>query len=161
MCKDRSSFCKSREPSVSPGSTQNVTSLLQQAVWEHSCSKKEEHVSCSLSVALSSHYIYITKCPAMHCFPGLKISVGCVISRALLPLGWGHHAESMLNPCPLPGASSQWPNLGNACPECTGTTAAQHLLLSVQRTQRLPGGCSCSTPRTWAKKPQELLGQPW
>lgn len=161
ICKDRSSFCKSREASALPGSTQNVTSLLQQAVWEHSCSKKEAPVclpSCSLSVPLSSHYIYMTKCPAMHHFPGLKISVGCMISLALHPLGGGHHAESMLSPCPLPGASSQWPNLGNACPECTGTTAAQHLLLSVQGGQHLPGGCSCSTPSTRAKKNPGAVG---
>lgn len=103
-------------------------------------------------LSLFSHCFSMTKCLAMHSFPGLKISVGCLI-LLLCFLLVGGHAEIARVGCPLPAASSQWSNLGNACPVCTGTRRAQHPLLSMHRCQHLPGGCICITPRLGQKHP--------
>lgn len=92
-------------------------------------------------------------------FPWPENQHGCMISIALLPLGGGDHAEIAHVGCPLPAASSQRPHLGNACPVCTGTAAAQHLLLSMQGCPVPSWRLQLQHTKHLAKKPQELLGQ--
>lgn len=107
----------------------------------------------------------MTKCPAMHSFSGLKTSVGCMISLALLPLGVVGHAEMIRVGCPLTSLSLLPPQRGQIweMPVLYGLGQQQlsTCCSACRGAQRLPGGYSCSTPSTWAKKPQELLGQPW
>lgn len=104
----------------------------------------------------------MTKCPAMHSFPGLKISVGCMISLALLPLGGGHHAESISSPCCLLTVAKfgkclscmHWDNSSSApAAQCAGVSST---FLEVGAAAHQALGCI-----TWGKKIQELFGQPW
>lgn len=67
--------------------------------------------------------------------PGLKTSMGCRISLALLPPHGGTESKPAwdvpLLGCPLTSPSSRQPGLGTVCPVWLGTAASQHLLLIV------------------------------
>lgn len=104
----------------------------------------------------------MTKCPAMHSFSGLKTSVGCMISLALLPLGVGGHAEMTRAGCPLTSLSLLPPQRGQIweMPVLYGLGQQQlsTCCSACRGAQRLPGGYSCSTPSTWAKKNPGAVG---
>lgn len=88
--------------------------------------------------------------------PGLKTSMGCRISLALLPPHGGTESKPAwdvpLLGCPLTSPSSRQPGLGTVCPVWLGTAASQHLLLIV---------LDCPVPSPQANQPQELLRRPW
>lgn len=101
----------------------------------------------------------MTKCPAMHSFPGLKISVGCMISLALLPLGGGHHAESISSPCCLLTVAKfgkclscmHWDNSSSApAAQCAGVSST---FLEVGAAAHQALGCI-----TWGKKNPGAVG---
>lgn len=100
----------------------------------------------------------------MHSFSGLKTSVGCMISLALLPLGVVGHAEMIRVGCPLTSLSLLPPQRGQIweMPVLYGLGQQQlsTCCSACRGAQRLPGGYSCTHQALGQKNPRSCWGNP-